>query len=64
MPLRASCDSGWTRVYLQMDHSDQRYGNWCPSRWLDADGQLLDADVALWDELEPGADVPVLIGQP
>ncbi len=47
---------------LQMDHSDQRYGGLVPAAVLDADGQELDDDMELRDDLESGAHVPDLIG--
>ncbi len=35
-------------VYLQMDHSDQRYEGLVPVAVLDADRQELDGDMELW----------------
>ncbi len=49
-------------VYLQLNHSGQRYGGLVPVALLDADGQELDGDMELWDELDSGAHVPDLIG--
>lgn len=50
-------------VYLQMDYSDQRYGGLVAVAVLDADGEELDGgNMELWDELDNGADVSVLIG--
>ncbi len=49
-------------AYLQMDYSDQRHGALVPAAVLDANGEVLDDDTELWDELDNGADVPALIG--
>ena len=45
--------------YLQMDHSDQRYGGLVAVAVLDADGQERACDMMeLWDDLDNGAHVP------
>lgn len=49
-------------VYLQIDYSDQEHGALVPVAVLDADGQELEVDMELWDELDSGAHVPDLIG--
>lgn len=48
-------------AYLQMEYSDQKYSALTPWTILDADGEVLDDDCEMWDELDNGANVTGLI---
>lgn len=45
-----------------MNYSDQTYGAMVPVAVLHTDGQVLDDDLELWDDLDNGADLPSLVG--